>query len=205
MVTKYKYTQIPKDTFEKLGENAGILVDDFDPETREIGNQIGATSGGINITCTPSFVDYGEDIDGCPTGTAELKNLEGWECKISGTMVTIDPATLAMFLGAADVTGTSIKPRTRLVTSDFKPLWYIIDYGEGGYIAVKMLRALSTAGISIQSTDKNKAQFAFEFTGHSSIEDQDTVPMEFYVDGTPKESLTETIDTYNGGTEDETI
>lgn len=188
MVTKYEFTTIPEDTFEKLGANAGILVDDFDPETREIGNQIGASSGGINITCTPSFVDMGEDIDNCPKNMAELKNIEGWECKISGTMVTIDANSLAMFLGAADITGTCVKPRMRLKITDFKPLWYIVDYGNGGFVAVKMLRALSTAGLSIQSTDKNKTQFSFEFTGHSSMADQDTVPMEFYIDGTPKES-----------------
>lgn len=66
MVTKYEYTQIPADTFEKLGTNAGMLVDEFDPETRVIGKQIGATTGGIKVDCTPSFVDKGDDIDNCP-------------------------------------------------------------------------------------------------------------------------------------------
>lgn len=73
MVTKYEYTQIPADTFEKLGTNAGMLVDEFDPETRVIGKQIGATTGGIKVDCTPSFVDKGDDIDNCP------KNVK-WYC-----------------------------------------------------------------------------------------------------------------------------
>lgn len=184
MVTKYNYTQIPADTFEKLGTNAGMLVDEFDPETRVIGKQLGATTGGINPTCVPSFVDKGEDIDNCPKNTAELKDIESWECKIAGTFVTIDADSMAFLLAATSKTGKKIAPGMRLSITNFKDLWYICDYGEGGFIAVHMLRALSTGGLSIQSTDKNKVQFAFEFTGHSSLADQDTVPMEFYVDGT---------------------
>lgn len=188
MVTKYEYTKIPADTFEKLGTNAGMLVDEFDPDTRVIGNQIGATTGGIKVDCTPSFVDKGEDIDNCPKNTAELKDIESWECKASGTFVTIDADSMSFLLAAASNTGKKIAPGMRLSISDFKDLWYICDYGEGGFIAVHMLRVLSTGGLSIQTTDKNKAQFSFEFTGHSSIADQDTVPMEFYVDGSAKEA-----------------
>lgn len=187
MVQKYAYTQIPSDTFETLAVNAGILVDEFDPETRTIGKQLGATTGGINVTCTPSFLDMGEDVDNCPKNTAELMNVESWECKMSGTFVTISADSMAFLVGIAQKLGKKIVPGMRLRMTDFKDLWYICDYGEGGFIAVHMLRALSTGGLSIQSTDKNKAQFAFEFTGHSSIADQDTVPMELYVDGSAPE------------------
>lgn len=196
MVTKYEYTQIPPDTFETLSTNAGMLVDEFDPETRVIGKQLGATSGGVNLGAVPSFVDKGEDIDNCPKNTAELKDIESWECKISGTFVTINADSMKFLLAAAAQTGKKIVPGMRLNISDFKDLWYICDYGEGGFIAVHMLRVLSTGGLSIQTTDKNKAQFAFEFTGHYSIKAQDVVPMEFYVDGTPKD---------NAGTEEEPV
>lgn len=186
MVTKYEYTQIPADTFEKLGTNAGMLVDEFNPETREIGKQLGATSGGVNATCIPSFVDKGDGIDNCPKNTAELKDIESWECKMSGTLVTIDADSMAFLLAAANISGKKILPGMRLSITDFKDLWYICDYGEGGFIAVHLIRTLSTGGLSIQTTDKNKAQFSFEFTGHYSIKDQDIVPMEFYIDGTEK-------------------
>ncbi len=43
------------------------------------------------------------------------------------------------------------------------------------------MNGLSTGGFQIQSTDKAKGQFAFEFTGHYSITDADTVPYEIYV------------------------
>ena len=45
-----QYTKIPATTFENLQMNAGILVDDFTPDTATIGNLIGATTGGINFT-----------------------------------------------------------------------------------------------------------------------------------------------------------
>lgn len=188
MATKYAYSQIPADAFEALAVNAGILVDSFDPDTRVVGNQLGATTGGISTSCVPSFLDMGDDVDNCPKNTAELINIEGYECGASGTFVTMKADLLARLIGAADVSGTKIVPRMRLKISDFKDLWYICDYGVGGYIAVHLIRALSTAGITIQSTDRNKVKFAFEFKGHSSIADPDTVPMEFYIDGTEKAS-----------------
>jgi hypothetical protein len=58
-----KYTRAPEDAFENLVLNAGIIVDDFDPETGEIGNILGATTGGINFATNPSYSDFGEDVD----------------------------------------------------------------------------------------------------------------------------------------------
>lgn len=63
-----KFTKIPPDTFQKLQINAGILTTDFNPATGTIGEagQIGATTGGISYIATPTYKDYGEDIDNCP-------------------------------------------------------------------------------------------------------------------------------------------
>lgn len=63
-----KFTKIPSDAFQKLQINAGILTTDFTPATGTIGEsgQIGATTGGISFTATPTYKDYGEDIDNCP-------------------------------------------------------------------------------------------------------------------------------------------
>ena len=50
-----------------------------------------------------------------------------------------------------------------------------------GFIAIKMFNAMNTGGFQIQSTDKGKGQFAFEFTGHYSMAAQSTVPYEIYI------------------------
>jgi hypothetical protein len=44
-----------------------------------------------------------------------------------------------------------------------------------------MMNALSTGGFQIQTADKEKGQFSFEFTGHYSKDSADTVPFEIYI------------------------
>ena len=52
-----KFTKIPSDAFQKLQINVGILTTDFTPATGTIGEagQIGATTGGVNFTATPTY------------------------------------------------------------------------------------------------------------------------------------------------------
>ena len=185
-----KYTQIPAGTFEQIQLNAGILVDAFNPATGVIGNLLGATSGGINFTDTINTKDFGEDIDNCPKNTKELKKLESHEVKMSGTFVTVTPTTAKKLAGAADIDSQDsahIVPRNDLLAGDFQTLWWVGDYSDentgenAGFIAIKLLNALSTGGFQIQSADKDKGKFAFEFTGHYSINAQSTVPYEIYV------------------------
>ena len=78
-----KFTQIPQDTFKELVLNAGVLLSAFSPDTAEVadGTIIGATSGGLTFAATPSFSDFGEDIDNCPKNTKELKRLESYSDK----------------------------------------------------------------------------------------------------------------------------
>ena len=187
-----KFTKIPADTFKMLQLNAGVLATDFTPAsgTFDKDDQIGATSGGITFTATPTYSDFGEDIDNCPKNTKELKRLDEWEVTMSGTFVAADTAIAKMLIGAADI-GTSdttkVTPRNDLADADFSDIWFIGDYSDkngetnGGFIAIKLINALSTGGFQLQTSDKSKGQFAFTFTGHYSINAQDTVPFEVYI------------------------
>ena len=117
-----KYTKIPETTFEQIQLDAGILVDAFTPATGVIGNIIGATSGGINFTATPTYTDFGDDIDNCPKNMLELKKLESWEAKMSGSFVTVTAGLVKTLIGAADADSqdaTHIVPRNDLATTDF--------------------------------------------------------------------------------------
>lgn len=185
-----KFTQIPSDTFEKLQMNAGILVKTFTPATGVIGDLLGATTGGVQFQDNISYQDFGDDIDNCPKNTLELKKIESREVTMSGTFITVSTATAKKLAGAADIDGTDstkIVPRDTLKTADFEDLWWIGDYSDvntgnnAGFLAIHLIKALNTGGFQIQSTDKGKGQFAFTFTGHYSISDQDTVPYEIYV------------------------
>ena len=185
-----KYTQIPSTAFQNIQMNAGILVDSFVPSTGVIGNIIGATSGGVNFTDTVEYTDFGEDIDNCPKNTKELKKLNSHEVKMAGTFVTVTAGIAKRLAGAADVDeldATHIIPRNDLDASDFEDIWWIGDYSDentgenAGYCAIHMKNALSTGGFQIQSSDKAKGTFAFEFTGHYSMNAQDEVPYEIYI------------------------
>lgn len=185
-----KFTQIPATTFENLQMNAGILVDNFTPATGAIGKLLGATTGGINFSDTIEYLDLGEDIDNCPKNTKELKKVKSRDVKMGGTFVTVSASMGKMLSAVADIdedNATHIIPRADLEQSDFSDLWWVGDYSDintgdnAGFLAIHLKNALNTNGFNIQSTDKGKGQFAFEFTGHYSIEAQDEVPYDIYI------------------------
>lgn len=188
-----KYTKIPTDTFKNLQLNAGVLLKSFDVETQTLAADsiIGATSGGVSFTAVPSSIDFGEDIDNCPKNTKEMMHLDSWKAKMSGTFASVSKSLAKALVGAADLSGAKITPRNDFSDADFSDLWWVGDYsevnedgtstGKAGFIAIHLLNSLSTGGFSIQSSDKGKGQFEFEFTGHYSMEDQDEVPFEVYI------------------------
>ena len=191
-----KYTKIPEDTFKNLQLNAGVLLSAFNPESATVADEsiIGATTGGVNFTATPTFSDYGEDIDNCPKNMKELKKLDSWEISLSGTYVTVDANAVKALVGAADVSGNKITPRNDLKLTDFTDVWWVGDYSDqngetnGGFVAIHMMNALSTGGFAIKSSDNGKGNFAFTYTAHYSMDAQDTVPFEVYVKAGTAES-----------------
>lgn len=190
-----KYTQVPADTFKNLQLNAGFLTSAFTPSTGAVVGTdiIGATTGGVNFTAAPTFIDFGEDVDNVPTNTKELKRLDYWTATMSGTFVTVTTALAKTLVGAADVASEKVTPRADLDAADFDDLWWVGDYSDinndssgqtahtAGFVAIHMLNTLSTGGFQIQSSDKGKGNFAFEFTAHYSMDSMSTVPFEIYV------------------------
>lgn len=184
-----KFTRIPETTFQKLQLNAGILCSAFDPATGEVEESalLGATSGGVSFNATPSYSDFGEDIDNAPVNVMELKRLDSWEVTMSGSFITVDVNAAKLLIGAADVDDTKVTPRADLKQEDFKDIWWVGDYSDqngdsnGGFVAIHMLNGLNTGGFSMQSNNRGKGEFAFEFMGHYSLENQSQVPFEVYV------------------------
>lgn len=185
-----KYTQIPATAFQNIQLNAGILVDSFIPSTGVIGNLLGATTGGVQFSDSVEYTDFGEDIDNCPKNMLELKKLDSHDVKMSGTFVTLPPSTAKLLVAVGDIDSldsTHIIPRNDVLTTDFTDLWWVGDYSDvntgenAGFVAIHLMNALNTGGFQIQSADKAKGQFAFEFTGHYSMNAQDTVPYEIFI------------------------
>lgn len=177
------FTKIPTTTFDDLQTDAGVVLKNFNISKPELIDTdiICATTGGISVSCVPTFSDMGEDIDNCPTGMLELMNVDGYDCKMSFTSLGVTEDTIKLSLGAADVENGKIVPRKNLDPGDFQSVWWVGDKKNGGMVAVHLMMALSTGGFSLQTTKNGKGQLAVELTGHTSISAQDVVPMEFYV------------------------
>lgn len=185
---------ISQDTFNDIQLDAGNILRDFDPTAPARPSDsdiIAVTTGGISVSCTPTYSDFGEDVDNCPNNTKELKHLDGWDCIMSFTDVRLNEDVVALSLGAATKTTVSaalskIIPNADLDQDDFEDaIWWVGPRAGGGGAAVKLFNALSTGGFSLQTTKNGKGQVSMEITGHVSINDQETVPMEFYIFDAP--------------------
>lgn len=177
------FTVIPQDTFDGLQLDAGVLLKKFDPAKVAAPADediICATTGGINISCVPTYSDLGEDVDNCPVNTKELKHLDGWGCKMSFTALGTSPENIKLALGAATVSTTKVTPNRDLKQEDFSDIWWVGDRADGGVVAACLKNALSTGGFALKTTKNGKGQVSVELTGHVSISAQDTMPMEFY-------------------------
>lgn len=198
-----KYAQIPQDIQDAISTNAGIILSEFNPKSPALAaeireNIIFATTGGVSVTCAMTVSDYGADIDNCPKNTKEMARIDGWECRMSGTALTIkNGADAARLFGAADVENESgvdvVSPKNRFdFESDFNDLWFVCPYGvSGGFVAVHLQNAINTGGFSLQSSDDGKGQYPFDFLGHTSIDNPTEVPFKFYLKKTDADALAE--------------
>lgn len=184
-----RFTKVAQDAFDALQLDAGVVLVNFDPANPvepQSDDILAVTTGGINIVCTPTFSDFGEDVDNVPNNMMEFKHLDGWECTMSFSDLKFNANNTKFALGAADVTTatgyTKIVPRRNVSLDDFTDaIWWVGDKADGGAYAVCLLNALSTGGVSIQTSKNNKGTNAASLMGHVSINAQDTMPMEFYV------------------------
>ncbi len=177
------FTVIPQDTFDGLQLDAGVLLKKFDPAKvtkPEDTDIICPTTGGITVSCVPTYSDLGEDVDNCPNNMMELKHLDGWDCKMSFTSLGTTPDNIKMALGAATVSENKVTPNRDLKQADFSDVWWVGDRADKGCVAICLKNALSTGGFSIKTAKNGKGQVSVELTGHVSIDAQDTMPMEFY-------------------------
>lgn len=179
-----KFNRITKEQFDEIQVEAGTLLKNFDPEEPNIldSDIICATTGGITASCVPTFSDYGEDIDNVPNNTLELKRIEDYLCTLAYTSLGVSEESIRLALGAADIDAEThkITPRKSLKKTDFKSVWWVGERADGGMVAIVLKNALSTGGFSLKTVKKGKGQLSVTLTGHTSIENIDEVPMEFW-------------------------
>ena len=183
------FNKVSSEVFDNLQLEAGMILKTFDPDNPVAPTDtdiICATTGGVNPTCVPTTVDYGEDIDNVPTNTKELLQITAWECKLAFTALDMTADTIKLALGAADKTvatnkATTIIPRMKVKPEDFQDIWWVGEIAGGGLAAIELIDAFSTGGFNLQTGKASKGQLSVELTGYVSIDDVDTVPMGFYI------------------------
>ena len=182
-----KFSKIANDTFSKLQLGAGILLKQFTPTGGEFTDEniFGATDGGVSFSATPTYKDLAEGIDNATLNLKEFKRIDSWDVKMSGTLKTLDTNIAKSLLGAGTVSEKKVTADAELALTDFEDIWWVGDYGkDGGFIAIHLINSLSTGGFKIQSANRDKGSFAFEYTAHASVESPDTVPFELYISST---------------------
>ena len=178
-----RFSKVAEKTFKELQVEAGVLLKNFDPENPELvdENIICATTGGIKPSCVATYSDWASDVDNAKNNMKEFKRLDGWTCTLGFTALNASEEVIALALGAADTETGKVIPRNEVADSDFKDIWWVGDRSDGGLVAIKLINALSTGGFSLQTSKNGKGQISVTLTGHVSIDAQDVVPMEFYV------------------------
>jgi len=182
-----RFTTISADAFDTLQLDAGVLLTKFNPANPvrpDSDDIIATTTGGIQVTCKPTYSDLAEDVDNAQNGLKEYMHLDSWECSIGFTSLKFNGDNTKWALGSADKTAgtgyTKVVPRRNLSQDDFSTIWWVGDKANGGAVAVKLLNAISSDGLSIQTTKNGKGQSTQTIFGHPSVTAPDVVPMEFY-------------------------
>lgn len=171
--------------FNSMQFDSGFIVKDFDPTnftapTHE--DLVDITSGDISFSLTPTMVDLGSDVNNLHGVYKELQYLSGWSgAQLTYTSLKFDADTFRQNIGAADISGNKISPRMYLKSEDFQNITWIGKMIGGGFVAIVLKSALSTNGISISASKDGKGTTSVTLTGFMSIEDQDSVPAEFYI------------------------
>lgn len=191
-----RFTQVAADAFQHLQLNAGVILVEFDPtdpgtETELKENIAFATSGGATFNSTPTFTDFGEDIDNVPAHTWQLKRVDHYEPHLTGTAKTFNENAQAKLLAGYTPTTsggvTTYTPKEELEASDFGDIWWVGDYSDkngstnGGYIAIHLMNAINVTGFQITANDDGKGDFPFDFQAHYDLDTISEAPFEIYV------------------------
>lgn len=179
-------TKISADAAQKMQVNAGLLLNEFDitnPVEPTDDAIVTETTGDFAITCTPETTDFFEDVNNAPTNTMEGKRITGWTCGLTVTALSVTEDMIKTALGAyEDTENGGFRPRSTYKVEDFKSLYWIGDMiDENKLFVVVMDNTVSTAGLSFTATNNGKGGIALELTPHTSIAEQNKVPMAFYI------------------------
>lgn len=195
------YTGLPHNLLDSIETEAGVLLSEFELSTGTLDRSkiIGATTGGIQITDTPTITDFGEDIDNVPGQIMQLQRLTSRTITLASTFVSINETTLDYMIPANQKietlygTVTHYRPNDILRMTHFKDIWWVgnysryNDFGEdAGWMAIHLKNSLSTGGFALTTSKASKGTVAFTLTAYydgDQLETRDKmdVPYDVYL------------------------
>lgn len=144
-----------------------LLLTEMDKENNP--NVLGATRGGGTFQCTPT-TRYIE-ADGMRTFDKDALVVEGWDIRLTTTLLEIRPGTFKDALMCADVTSegnmTTLTIREALKETDFiETLIWCGDTNRGA-MAIEMYNAINMSGANFTFTDKGEGTLPVEYHAHT--------------------------------------
>lgn len=186
-------TGIHEGTFERLQLGPGVFLAGFDPDkagdaealrrlvTKAIQEKrglIGATKGGGVFRCVPALRQVEADGLRGPRKGGVVN--DGWNVRMTGTMLEITPENFARTLAMADVvrTGclTTVTMRADVKAEDYLDrLCWVGDTSRGAML-IEMTNALNMNGAAFSFSDRGEGVLPFEFQAHSDGQDDGHAP-----------------------------
>jgi len=139
-------------------------------------NVLSDTNGGITVNIVPQF--FTPTVDGASEFVKDLKTVTGYNVTVSFTAVEADASVIQRALGVADLTGSVIKGRHKIKSTDYEDLFVIGEKGNGDILQITIKNALSTGGFNLSTANNGNGGIAFTIAGHYSLDDLDTPPFE---------------------------
>ena len=184
MINITDWSVITEADFNAMQFDSGFIVKDFDPTTFTVPDHddiVDVTTGNIGFTLTPTLVDLGSDVNNLHGAFKELQYVSQWSGgQLTYTSLRFSTEAYKRNLGAADITGNKVTPRMYLSNNDFENIAWVGKLVGGGLAAIVLKNAMSTGGVNISTSKDGKGTNSVTMTGFMSINDQDSVPAEFY-------------------------
>lgn len=188
MAKKKVFNKVSSDAFQKMAFGTGMLLKKFNPAAPAVpkDEEIICTTGeDITASCVASYKDMAEGIGNVPEGMKEMMDVEGYDCSMSFTAKEVTPEVIALAIGPSTIAENKVTPKNYIEASDFQSdIWLLIDLLGGGWAAVHLKNVLSSGGLSLKTAKGGVTDISCDLKGHYSLENQDEVPMEFYVTNT---------------------
>lgn len=149
---------------DNADELRGLIADAILDGTR----MLGATRGGGSFSCQPMLHQL--DADAMRTASAPGMVNDGWQVRMTGTLLEVTPTNLAALLPGARIRQkgrmTTLTVQTDLTEGDFLPRLCWIGDTPRGFVLIELTCALNIAGAVLTFQEHGESELPFVFQAH---------------------------------------